>query len=109
MNNKTEMIRILNNKFRRSFIGGKIMLSLGIRTKPAEEVAEILERVRTFNNFTPDNDPYSESDMGSFDCKGDKIFFKIDYYSPDMRYASEDPADPNKTVRILSIFRACEY
>jgi hypothetical protein len=33
----------------------------------------------------------------------------IDYYAPDMESGSEDPADPDKTMRIMTIMRADEY
>lgn len=50
------------------------MFTYGINNKPSDEVAAILNQVRTFNNFTESNDPYGEHNFGSFDYKGDKIF-----------------------------------
>ena len=101
--NKTEIIRELNDSFRTSFIGGKVMLTLGIRAKSDIEQTEILERVINFNDFNKNNDVYGEHDYLSFDYKGEKIIAKIDYYSPDMKYGSEDPSDPSKCARTLTI------
>ena len=99
-------IRTLNDNFRKTFIGGRVMLTCGIRTKTHDEIAEILEKVRSFDNFTTANDPYGEHDFGSFDYKGQKIFFKIDYYDKNLQYLSEDPADDSKTIRTLTIMLA---
>ena len=110
MLNNTDKIRHLNDAFRRSFIGGQVMLTLGIRSKSEKEVADILERVRTFSNFNKGNNPYNEKDFSSFDYNGDRIIWKIDYYSSsDMRYGSDNPADPNKTTRIMTIMCADEF
>ena len=46
-----------------------------------------------FKAFTADNDPCGEHDFGAFDHQGQRIFWKIDYYAPDMEHGSEDPAD----------------
>ena len=73
-------IKSLNDNFRKSFNGGKVLLTTGINAKRQEEVAEILNQVRCFNNFTKANDPYNEHDFGSFDYNGEKILWKIDYY-----------------------------
>ena len=53
-------IKTLNDNFRRTFNGGRIMLTCGIRAKSQSELAEILNQVRCFNNFTTANDPYNE-------------------------------------------------
>lgn len=102
-------IKKLNDNFRKYLIGGKILLTQGIDAKTYEEVAEIMLKVRHFNNFSKDNDPYNEHDFGSFDYKGEKIFFKIDYYDKNYQYLSEDPGNPDVTNRVLTVMLAEEY
>jgi len=102
-------IKTLNDNFRQSLQGGRVMLTSGIRAKTQDEIAEILEKVRSFNNFTTANDPYGEHDFGSFDYKGQKIFWKIDYYDLNYEYMSENPADPTITNQALIIMLASDY
>ena len=102
-------IKTLNDNLRKHLIGGKVMLSHGICFKPTNEKAEILNQVRCFNNFTPDNDPYNEHDFGSFDYHGEKIYWKIDYYDKNLEFASEDPSNPEVTTRVLTIYLASEH
>ena len=102
-------IKTLNDNFRHSLQGGRVMLTCGIRAKTQDEIAEILEKVRSFDNFTTANDPYGEHDFGSFDYKGQKIFWKIDYYDNNLQYLSEDPADVSKTIKVITILLAEEY
>jgi hypothetical protein len=61
------------------------------------------------SEFTPDNDPHGEHDFGSFTLVGRKFFWKIDYYDREMVHGSEEPADPAKTMRVLTILLASEY
>ena len=47
------------------------------------DVPELLDLVRWFDAFTPDNDPYGEHDFGSFSYAGETFFWKWDYYDVD--------------------------
>jgi len=86
----------------------KIVLTSGI-CELGDSIVEILQKVREFNLFDKDNDFYGEHGSGAFDHKGNKIFWKIDYYDNDMKHGSEDPADPSQTIRVLTIMLASEY
>lgn len=102
-------VKTLNDNFRQTFTGGRVMLTTGINAKSQDDIAKILSKVRQFNHFTKANDPYNEHDFGSFDYKGEKIFWKIDYYDKNYQYLSENPSNPNITNRVLTIMLADEY
>lgn len=58
-------IRDLNDAFRRTLTGGRIMITAGIAALPSDVQAMVIRRIATFSDFTPDNDPYGEHDFGS--------------------------------------------
>ena len=92
-----------------STIGGQVVMTQGVNELPLDTKARALLAVQSFDKFTSDNDPHGEHDFGSFEIEGETYFFKIDYYALDMDGGSEDPADPEKTTRVLTIMRADEY
>ena len=102
-------IATLNDNFRKTFTGGQVLLTAGIDSMSMDDKANILSKVRNFNDFTEDNDPYGEHNFGLFDYKGNKIFFKIDYYDLNYEFISKNPANPDITNRVLSIMLAEEY
>lgn len=102
-------IATLNDKFRKSFTGGQVLLTAGIDSLPADDKANILSMVRNFNDFNEDNDVYGEHDFGSFNYKGNKIFWKIDYYDLNYEFMSENPADSTVTNRVMTIMLAEEW
>jgi hypothetical protein len=102
-------IRHLNDRLRQHLIGGRIVMTNGIAELGPAVVARVMQRVATFADFTPNNDPYQEHDFGSFEADGHKVFFKIDYYDKALTCGSEDPADPAVTERVLTIMLASEY
>lgn len=99
----------LNDALRRSFSGGRVVMTAGVNGLDEEARAAVLAKVKSFDIFTPDNDPHQEHDFGSFSHGGEKFFWKIDAYNLDMTGGSENPADPDVTTRVLTIMLAAEY
>jgi hypothetical protein len=106
---KSESIRALNDAFRRTFVGGMVMITTGIEAMPVERRRSLLAKVRAFDAFTEDNDPHGEHDFGAIDESGVRHFWKIDCYDRAAEMGSPDPADPDVTTRVLTIMRADEY
>ncbi len=106
---KTERIRELNDSLRRTFTGGRVVMTASVQSLPADTVALALTKMRAFNDFSPDNDPHLEHDFGSFDLAGEKFFWKIDYYDEQMECGSEDPSNPMVTTRVLTLMLAEDY
>ncbi len=90
---------------------GLIVITRGIVELPFDTQAEILAKVRGFDGFNEDCDPHGEHDFGAFEIESvGRIFFKLDYYSDEnLEYGSEDPSDPDKSFRVLTIMLAEEY
>ena len=106
-----ERIRDLNDAFRKTLDPtlGRTMLTAGVNALPSDVRATAMRAVATFDAFNADNDPHGEHDFGSFDLAGHKFFFKVDYYDPRLEFGSDDPADPAKTTRVLTLMLAEEY
>ena len=106
---RTERIRELNDAFRTSFKGGTVLLTSGVNGLPSDVKAMVIRKVATYADFNADNDPHSEHDFGNFGLAGRRFFWKLDCYDPSLSGGSEDPADPSKTARVLTIMLAEEY
>jgi hypothetical protein len=111
----TAAIAVLNDAFRKGERPelGRIVITGGARDLTAAfgplGPMQLYEKVKAFDDFSEDNDPHKERDFGSFEHDGEKLFWKLDYYAPDMQHGSDDPSDPTKTVRVLTIMLASEY
>src|SRR4029077_13507104 len=102
-----DKIRVLNDSLRRTFAGGRGMMTAGVAALPELDLAAVLARVRRFAEFNPDNDPHGEHDLGRFElAAGYAVIWKIDYYDARLEFGSEDPADPAQTTRVLTIMLA---
>ncbi len=110
-NNKarTDEIARLNDAFRTSLTGGRVMVTQGVTALDRQIQADILLAVKTFTAFTADNDPHGEHDFGFVRVDGHDLFWKIDYYDPTLNHHTEDATNPNATLRVLTIMLTGEY
>jgi hypothetical protein len=88
---KTTRIRELNDQLRTTFFQrhGRVLITVGVDALPVPLKALV--------------------DFGAIEIEGERYFWKIDYYNPSLQGGSEDPADPQKTTRVLTIMCAEEY
>lgn len=100
---KVARIRELNDCFRRAFSGGKILLTASVAELPDMVKAAALVKVQGYSDFTEANDPHGERDYGRFELCQREFWWKIDYYDLKFEALSEDPADPKKTRRVMTI------
>lgn len=101
-------VRDLNDALRAHGIGGRLFATRGIHDLPDDLRTRVIDQVRVFDCFTPENDPYGEHDFGALEIDGMRVFFKIDYYGANGLH-SPDPSDPTVTARVLTIMLADEY
>ena len=106
---RTAIIRSLNDQFRKTFIGGAVVITAGIAALDEATRQRIFAAVQQFDAFDEDNDPWHEHDFGAVEVDGQRVFFKLAYYDLTRAMHSEDAADPTKTERVMTIMLADEY
>jgi hypothetical protein len=99
--------------------------TVGFRSLPETDQSRVRELIETYDTFDEDNDPHGERDFGcvyqlsdgcwtterprSRDDERERVFWKFDYYDRDLRFGSEDAANPAITRRVLTIMLADKY
>ncbi len=102
-------IRAINDQFRKTGRGGRIMLTQGIQAMGEKAVQEIIAKIASFDAFTSDNDPWQEHDFGKIVHDGQRVLFKLDYYDLAMKFASPNPSDLKVTTRVMTVMLVEEY
>jgi hypothetical protein len=100
---KADKIRELNDRLRRTGLGGRVMMTRAVAALPPEEINAIVSAVRTFDTFDHRNDPWGEHDFGKVTAGADTYFWKIDAYDLNLEFGSPDPSDGTVTCRVLTI------
>jgi hypothetical protein len=108
-NERTDKIARLNDAFRTTLTGGRVMVTRGVTALGSQTQDDILRAVRAFSAFTTDNDPHGEHDFGFVKVGDHDLFWKIDYYDPTLSHHTEDATNPDVTVRVLTIMLTEEY
>lgn len=106
---RAEAIARLNDALRKTGQGGVIVVTRGVRALPGFQAADLLCALAAYDRFDPDNDPHGERDFGDLELFGADLLWKLDYYDPERKFGSDDPADPARTSRVLTVMLACEY
>jgi Protein of unknown function (DUF3768) len=101
----------LNDKFRSTVEGGEVLMTAAVNALPVDVRAAAIAALRASTVFTMGSDPYpyQEHDFDSFALVSETFFWKIDYYDESCTYGSNDPCDPDKTTRALTLMLAQDY
>lgn len=62
-NKRSREIAALNDLARKTLRQCRVVFTEGILALSGDDQFEILNKVRSFDSFTPDNDPYGEHDF----------------------------------------------
>jgi Protein of unknown function (DUF3768) len=125
-NSRDHVARIarLNDLARKAMgVACTVFVTPGFRAPDAADQSRVRELIETFDAFTQDNDPNGERDFGAiYRCadgrwtttrpasgEEERVFWKLDYFDRDLKFGSDDPADPSKTRRVVTIMLADEY
>lgn len=123
---QTDAIRRLNDAAR-AIPGVSCLASatMGFQALSDQDRSAALALIAAFSKFDDNNDPYGEHDFGALyrlvsgawtqeRPDDDKVisvtvFWKIDYYDPNLTAGSEAPWDAQQTKRVLTIMLSNEY
>jgi hypothetical protein len=100
---KLARIRELNDTLRKTLGGGKVVMTANVAELGPEIKAAAIFAMAQLSDFNDGNDPNGEHDFGKFELGHYTFMFKIDYYDAELIGASEDPSDPKKTTRVLTL------
>ena len=92
-----------NDIFRK--LGFGVTMTCGAADLP--DVNGLMRKIRSYNDFNENNDPYHEHDLGRLDWHGDTVLWKIDYYNDNLS-CFEDPLSPT-CKRVMTVMLANEY
>lgn len=106
---RSEAIARLNDKLRNGGAGGQLVITQGVYALAGFDSRELLKALAEYEGFDADNDPHGERDFGDIQMFGTDLLWKIDYYDLKLEYGSSDPADPQATIRVLTVMLEQEY
>jgi Protein of unknown function (DUF3768) len=102
--NRRSKIIELNDQLRTTFKGGRVQTTRNFYELDARLRGRALCVMSRYNKF----DDESEHDSGVFIFAGYAFEWHIEYRGEDGTGVSPDPADPNKTFRVLTLYASAD-
>src|ERR1700691_5086901 len=93
-------IMALNDQLRISFKGGRVQMTPSVYELDDRLRGRALSVLARYDKFHPD----SEHDGGTFIFAGFSFEWRIEYRAADCTGVSPDPTDPQKTLRVLTLY-----
>jgi len=106
---RAEAIARLNDQLRKTRSGGALIITQALESVSGFDLEVLASALADYDQFGPDNDPHGERDFGSLSLWGSNLLWKIDYYDLSLLGGSDDPADPEKTRRVLTVMLASDW
>lgn len=97
-----EKIVQLNDELRKTFRGGRVQMTAAVYTLDPQLRGRALWAMARYNRFAND----SEHDWGVMIFAGYSFEWHIEYRATNGAGLSPDPADPDKTLRVLTLYIA---
>ncbi|MTE01674.1 DUF3768 domain-containing protein [Paracoccus sp. YIM 132242] len=108
-------IRQQNDSFRQGIViggcpfPGTVVITAGVQDRGEAFVTGACLAVAFDEDFHQGNDPVGDHSFGFVTVRGERLYWKIDYYDAAREYGSDDPSDPARTHRVLTILFPSEY
>ena len=90
----------LNDQLRITFKGGRVQMTPSVYELDERLRGRALSVLARYDSFHPDSD----HDWGTFIFAGYSFEWRIEYRGKDGTGISPNPADPDKTLRVLTLY-----
>jgi Protein of unknown function (DUF3768) len=97
---RRDKIIALNDHLRTTFKGGRVQMTPGVYELDDRLRGRALSVLTRYNKFHPE----SEHDWGTFIFAGYSFEWRIEYRGVNGTGISADPADAEKTLRVLTLY-----
>jgi hypothetical protein len=97
---RRDKVVALNDQLRTTLKGGRVQMTRSVYDLDDRLRGRALSVLARYNKF----DPASEHDCGVFIFAGFAFEWRIEYRGTDGGGISSDPADPEKTFRVLTLY-----
>ena len=106
---RAEAIARFNDDLRKTGRGGTVVVTRSVVTLAGYDPARLAAALADYSAFDADNDPHRERDFGDLTLFGADLLWKVDYYAPDLKFGSNDPAHASVTKRVLTVMTTAEW